>query len=128
MLQRKQVIWEEKNTIRQNAPFARYFLCLRATTRQTAETSFRDPGVVNLYVNASYFSTTARWARPPFWGPSRLCKQTLNSNFRLSKREVSSSKIRNRKTNHQAVCPSRATVVTDFGSRKKKRKKKEKVS
>ena len=89
---------------------------LSVYVRQATETSLRDPGVVSLYVNAGYFSTTARWATPPFWGPSRLCKETLNSDFRLSKREVSSSKIGNRKTNHQAVCPLRVTVINDFGS------------
>ena len=71
----------EKNIIRQNASFARYFLCLRATTRQASETSTLDPGAVGMHVKACYFSTTARWATPPTWGPSRLYIQTLDSNF-----------------------------------------------
>ena len=58
------------------------------TTQQATKTLPRDPSVVSLHVNAGHFLTTVIRATSPTWRLSRLCEQTLNSKFRLSKREV----------------------------------------
>ena len=54
----------------------------RFTTRRRNDivnslTSPRHPEVVGLYVNAGYFSTTARRVTLPTWGPPHPCRQAL---------------------------------------------------
>ena len=78
MLQREQIMrgkehWPPKCVVR--SPFS-LFTCL--ATAQRLVTSPRDPGVVRLHVNAGHFSTTARWATSPTWGPPPPCKQALS--------------------------------------------------
>ena len=66
MLQREQQMTGKehhspKDVVR---PPSSLFTCL-ATTQQALETLIRDPGVLSLYVSASYFLTTARWSQYP---------------------------------------------------------------
>ena len=83
MLQREQIMrrkehWSPKCVLL--SPFS-LFSCL-ATTQQRLVTSPRDPGVVNLHVNTSHFSTTARRVTSPTWGPPPPCKQAHNPSLR----------------------------------------------
>ena len=45
--------------------------------RNDISTLPRHPAAVRLYVNAGYFSTTARRVTSPTWGPLPPCKQAL---------------------------------------------------
>ena len=78
MLQREQIMRGKehlppKYVVR--PPFS-LFTCL-STTQQRLVTSPQGPGVVSLHVNTGHFSTTARRATSPTWGPPPPCKQAL---------------------------------------------------
>ena len=49
-----------------------------ATTLFSQGSSPRDPGVIRLHVNASYFSTTAGRVTSPTRGPPPPCTRALN--------------------------------------------------
>ena len=54
------------------------------------ETSARHLGVVRLYVNAGYFSTTARRVASPTWGPPHPRKKALKSLLKVPQTILSS--------------------------------------
>ena len=66
-----------ENLLEKITPFRQRFTTRRRNDIVNSLTSPRHPEVVGLYVNAGYFSTTARRVTLPTWGPSHPCRQAL---------------------------------------------------
>ena len=52
---------------------------IASAKKKPQETSPQHSGVVRVYVNTFYFSTTARRVTSPTWGPPPPCKQALTA-------------------------------------------------